>query len=235
MKKYLLFITLIPMFTFGQQGQKNFIDQNYIEVTGKMELEVVPDEIYLSIIINEKDKRDLTVEKQEKLMIQKLKAAGINVDKNLSVTDFTGDYSKYFLRKNEVIKSKNYELLIHKTELLPRIFKALDEINISNVSISRTDHSEIEKFRREAKMNALKIAKEKATDYAKAIDQTIGKALFIQESNTYNNNNYNYSNTLNEVIIVGYTSYKSEEDKFQDIQFSKINITATVLTRFELN
>lgn len=40
----------------AQTGEKNFIDQNYVEVTGTAELEIVPDEIYLRIVISEKDK-----------------------------------------------------------------------------------------------------------------------------------------------------------------------------------
>ncbi len=233
MKKFIIIIAFLPLLAFSQ---KNFLDQPFIEVTGTMEMEINPDEIYISITINEKDKRDNTVEKQEKLMIQKLKAAGVNVDKKLSIKDFSGNYAKYFLRKNEVVKSKNYELLIHKTELLPRIFKALDEIDISNVSITRTDHSEIEKLRREAKLKALKIAKEKATDYALAIDQTIGGALYIQE-----NSNVNITNQLsgyaNGIVIRGASSIygsRARKEYMSDIQFSKINISAAVLARFEL-
>lgn len=41
---------------YGSNGGKNFIDQNYVEVTGTAELEIVPDEIYLRIVISEKDK-----------------------------------------------------------------------------------------------------------------------------------------------------------------------------------
>ena len=38
----------------AQTGEKNFIDQNYIEVTGTAEMEIVPDEIYLKIVLSEK-------------------------------------------------------------------------------------------------------------------------------------------------------------------------------------
>jgi len=235
MKKYLILIALLPILFFGQEGQKNFIDQNYIELTGKMELEIIPDEIYISITINERDKRDLTVEKQENLMIQKLKALGIDVNKNLSIIDFSGNYAKYFLKKNKVEKSKQYELLIHKTSLLPSIFKTLDAMNISNVSISKTDHSEIEKFKREIKIKALKIAKEKANNYAEAIDQTIGKALFIQEINSSNITNQ-LNGYTNGIMIRGLASpsYSSRKKEFNNIQLAKINLTATVLARFEL-
>ena len=52
----LLLIVMAPMVSQAQ-NQKNFIDQPYLEVTGKAELEVTPDEIYLSIRINEGDNK----------------------------------------------------------------------------------------------------------------------------------------------------------------------------------
>ena len=47
----------------AQTGEKNFIDQNYIEVTGTAEMEIVPDEIYLKIVLSEKDKGKKSLEK----------------------------------------------------------------------------------------------------------------------------------------------------------------------------
>ena len=35
--------------TMAQSGEKNFIDQNYIEVSGTAEMEIVPDQIYLKL------------------------------------------------------------------------------------------------------------------------------------------------------------------------------------------
>ena len=56
MKQLLLMLLIIPFVTNGQTGDKNFIDQNYIEVTGNSEMEISPDLIYIKILINEKDK-----------------------------------------------------------------------------------------------------------------------------------------------------------------------------------
>lgn len=234
MKKLLIITFLIQFSMLAQYGQKNFIDQNYIEVTGKVETEIIPNEIYITIIINEEDKRGkISVEEQENFILQKLKASGINIEKQLSVLDFMGNYTKHFFKKNEVTKSKKYQLLIHNTNNLSQIFQTLDEINISNVSISKVDHTDMEKFRKETKLKALKVAKEKANNYAEVIEQTIGKALFIQEqkNSAYNNRNYSL-NTLNEVVV-GYGYSKKTETK-NNLSFQKIKITALILVRFEL-
>ena len=81
MKQIVLIVFVaFALSSFAQSGEKNFIDQNYIEVTGSAELEVIPDEIYLKIIVNEKDfkgKEDL--QKLEKSMLETLSGIGIDI------------------------------------------------------------------------------------------------------------------------------------------------------------
>ena len=59
------FVLCCPIYMMAQSG-KNFIDQNYIEITGTAETLVVPDEIYVSIKLTEKNHRK-TIEEQEQL------------------------------------------------------------------------------------------------------------------------------------------------------------------------
>jgi uncharacterized protein YggE len=69
---------------FAQSSTKNFIDENYIEVTGTARIEIIPDEIYLKIIINEEDnKAKQTLEEIEESMIRKLQQLEINLDSAL--------------------------------------------------------------------------------------------------------------------------------------------------------
>jgi len=52
-----------------------------------------------------------------------------------------------------------------------------------------------------------------------------------------NNNNFNYrnpNNMLNEVVIIGYGAFKNKMETINNIEFKKIKIIASVLTRFEL-
>lgn len=231
----LLTALLLTPLLFSQNGEKNFIDQPYIEVTGEIETEIIPDEIYLNITLDENDKKGkVSVEEQENQMIAVLKSLKIDLDKNFSILDFDGYYQRKFLANNEVTKIKRYELIVNDGKTLGMVFEALDRIDISNINIIKTDHSDIENIKRDTKLKALKVAKEKATDYAKAIDQTLGKALFIQELNNgvvtpfYKNNNY----MLNEVVTIG---AQGTADKIQDLNIKPITVKATVLTRFALN
>lgn len=230
--RILLLVTLLTStVTFSQNGEKNFIDQPYIEVTGEIETEVIPDEIYLNITINENDKKGkVSVEEQENQMISVLKSLKIDLDKDFSILDFDGFFQRKFLATNEMTKTKRYELIVHDGKTLAMVFEALDRIDISNISIVKTDHSDIENIKRETKLNALKVAKEKAGDYAKAIDQTLGKALFIQE---FNNNIY--MPTIANAMMLKGDNRESADMVFENLNFKPITIKATVLTRFALN
>ena len=57
---------------------------SYIQVNGRAEKEIMPDEFYLSVIINERDsKGKISVESQQRDMIAALKRLGVNVEKQL--------------------------------------------------------------------------------------------------------------------------------------------------------
>lgn len=228
MKKLTLIAFVFFMASLNAQttGQKNFIDQNYIEVTGKAEMQIVPDMIYLSIVINENDVKKSISEKEEQ-MIKALKLLGVDVSKNLKVEDLDSRFkSKTF--KKDIVLSKSYQLLVNNADIAAQVFEKLEEIGISNVSIVKVDHSKIEQYRREVKVNATKIAKEKASDLAQAVGQIIGRALYIVEQNNYQNFSAN-SNTI---------LYKSEQ--FNDVSdvdllgFKNIKIEYSVLCCFEL-
>jgi len=221
---FLLFTTI----TFSQSGQKNFIDQPYIEVTGQVEIEIIPNEIFLRIVLNENDKKGrVSIEKQENKMLATLRQCDIDIEKQLSVEDFNGIYKRKFLGENRVNKIKHYQLIIYDGKTLAKVYQELDAIDVSNISIIKVGHSEIETYKRETKIKALKVAKQKAKDYANAINQSIGKALFIQESS----NIYRVSNMLANNVSKSYDSRES----LADLDIKKIKIIENVLAKFILN
>lgn len=220
---------------FPQTGEKNFIDQNYIEVTGKAEMAIVPDLIYLEIVLSDKDnKNKYSLDQIDKIMIKKLNEIGIDLSKDLSVTDFNSEFKKYWLSADDIILTKQYQLIVHDANTLQSIFKELQKLGISQISIEKVDHSNIEQYRKEVKTNAIKAAKEKAEGLANAINQAIGKALYIQEvdffspyiaTNTIQNNIRGAQNSFGQTLVDGNGPY---------IEFEKINLQYTILVRFEL-
>ena len=92
-----LILALLTVQSYSQT--KNFIDQPYLETTSVVDTLVVPDRIYLSILITEADtKGKVSVEELENRMNNKLIALGIDTKKQLSLADVTSNFKKYFLR-----------------------------------------------------------------------------------------------------------------------------------------
>lgn len=227
----LFIVALALFFSITAKGQfegKNFIDQNYIEVNGKAELEVVPDEIYIKILLNEGDsKNKITVSELEKAMVKKLEEIGVNISKDLLIKDMASNFKFYFLGKEQIFLSKEYQLLVSTGKMAGKVFIEMEKLGISNLSIERLDNSKIEEYRNEVKVDAIKAAKTKAELLATAINQTIGRAIYIQEQQMYEP--MMMSNTM---MIRGASSMK--EDAELDIDFEKIKLEYSILCRFEL-
>ncbi len=228
-----LLLLIISAYAFSQSGEKNFIDLNYIEITGKAEMEVVPDEIYLNIIIDEKEnKKKQSLEELEKLMIGKLTAIGIDISKDLAIKDMASNFKFYWLKNNKIFTSKAYQLVVHEGKIAGRVFQELEKIDISNISIEKVDHSKIEDLRAEVKMKAMQAAKNKASYLAGAIDQTIGNALYIREIESPRYELGRMKGVSN-IAIRGASSF-AQEAVVPDIEFEKIKLEYSILARFEL-
>lgn len=238
MKKSLAILgLLISSLTFSQSGEKNFIDQNYIEVSGTAEMEIIPDQIYLKIILDEKDlKAKITLEDLEKSMIMELGTLGINVKKDLAIIDLSSNFKYYFIKESKIYQSKEYELMVKDAASGGKVIQNLEELGISNVSISRADHSNIKEFQRQVKINAMQITKEKANELVLAIDQSLGRALYIQELDNIqviNRLSGNTAGVTSNIIVRGNSLDEIESNK-PAIEFEKIKLQFSILARFEI-
>ncbi|WP_044107236.1 SIMPL domain-containing protein [Anaerophaga thermohalophila] len=234
---FLIILAAFSLTSFSQIGQKNFIDQNYIEVSGKAEMEIIPNEIYLKIIIDEKDlKNKSSLDETEKLMIKKLKDIDIDVSKNLAIKDMVSNFRNYWIIGSTINAKKEYQLMVNNATTAGRVFQELEKIGISNISIEKIDHSDIQKFKNEVKINAIKAAKEKAGSLSDAIGQKIGKAIFIQEFNPFMHDTFQGKSAgMSNIVVRAYGhSGKSAAQPEPEIEFEKIKLEYSILARFEL-
>jgi uncharacterized protein YggE len=222
---------------FTQTVEKNFIDQNYIEVTGKAEMDIVPDLIYLKIVLSDKDnKNKQSLDDIDKSMMTKLTEIGVDLNKDLSIKDFVSNFKQYWISKSDIILTKEYQLIVHDTKILQKVYFEFQKLGISNVSIDKLDHSKIEQFRKEVKINAIKAAKDKAESLAGSINQTIGRAIYVQEidyMNPYLSSALQGRAAGVNVRIRGASSLSSDSST-PEIEFEKINLQYSILVRFEL-
>lgn len=176
----MIMAVLLLAATATQAQQQTY--PSYVNVTGAAERQIVPDEIYLSITINENSsKGKVTVAEQEKKMIAALRNLGVDTEKDLRVGDIAGDLHTYLLRKDRVLTSKTYSLKVGDAATLANVFRALADLGISEASVTRATRSDIEQIRMELRAEAMRKARANAEALAGAVGQTIGKAFQINE------------------------------------------------------
>lgn len=233
MKKIGLFLCLGIIAFNGIAQSKNFIDKSYLETTATIDSLVIPDRIYLSILITEKDTKGRTsVEELEKKMNTKLTALGIDTKKQLTLSDVTSNFKKYFLRGTDVLKNKAYTLLVYDAATAGKVIVGLEAIEISNVHLSKTEYSKIEQLKITLKQKAVAKAKLQATAMLKPLNQQLGKAIYISDLNT------NFTTLLRTKatgINIRGMNAESDGDYIPiDIEFEKIGIQSTVTVYFEI-
>lgn len=232
MKK--LFLTILVLTfskTFSQT--KNFIDQPYVETSAKVDTLVIPDRIYLNISITEKDtKGKISVEELETKMNEKLKSLGIVTEKQLTLNDLTSNYKKYFLKQQDILKNKNYTLLVNNAKIAGKVIVALEEIEISNVVLEKTEYSKAEEMIMTLKSEAIMKAKNQAIAMTKPLNQKVGTAIFISDFSNIANM---LSGRVSGIQIRGARSLE-EKDKYEpvNIEFEKIKIETEVKATFKL-
>jgi len=232
MKKIFLTILVLTFAkTFSQT--KNFIDQPYIETSAKVDTLVIPDRIYLNISITEKDtKGKISVEELETKMNEKLKSLGIITEKQLTLNDLSSNYKKYFLKQQDMLKNKNYTLLVYNAKIAGRVIVALEQIDISNVVLEKTEFSKAEEMILILKSEAILKAKNQVIAMTKPLNQKVGNAIYISDfSNIVNM----LSGRVAGIQIRGARSL-DEKDKYEpiNIEFEKIKIETEVKATFKL-
>lgn len=235
MKKitYLLLFAIISNTAFAQS--RNFIDQPYLETTVKVDTLVVPDQIFMSIYINEgEDRNKISLEKQEKKMAVVLEGLGIDLKKQLKLQDLSSDFKNYFLKRKNVLKSKIYRLEVFDAVTAGQVLIALEAKGISNVQLIKTAYSKIKQLQIQIKSKAILKAKKVAEALTTPLNQTLGKAIYIRDE--YYNSPVYRDNRM--AITVETVEEDSADKKFQkpiDIEFSKIQLQTVVSVKFAIN
>ena len=158
-----------------------------IEVYGQAEEEVTPDEIYFSITLKEyasDDKKKVTIDELERGLYAAVKKMGV-AEENLRIEDVSAyNYDWYRKKKpqrEEFLASKEYLIKLNDLNQINGLLGSLDAKGIQSTNVDRYEHSQIEQYRKDLKVKALKDAKEKAAYLLQGIDESLGGVLEIQE------------------------------------------------------
>ena len=172
------------------------------------------------------------MEELELSMEKRLKQLGINTKEDLTLNDLASNFKKYFLKNQDVLKSKVYSLKVDNAQTAGLVILELEKLEIANVLLDRTEFSGIEQLKLELKSKAIAKAKKQAEYMAAAIDQKVGAAIHI--SDQHDNSMRNLQGRTAGIMIRGNSSFKQEEFKPADIEFEKIKVESSVFVKFKL-
>jgi uncharacterized protein YggE len=230
MKNILLSTSLLLTATLTAQNPVTGEEKPYIEVNGTGEMEVVPDEIYVTITIRERsnNKKTISIEEQEQNLKNALKTLKVDL-KNLSLAGANADLVRIEWRKKGVITQKQYSLKLGNATILGQVFTELDKLEITDAYVSHVQHSKIDSLRKVVKIMAIKAAKNKADYLLAAIGERTGKPLIVRENDVaYHQPVWTMANARMDKLESN-TSYENYNDP---IDFKKIKVESSIYVKF---
>ena len=226
----LVFLAAALAMTLAAAAQTQEAYPSYIQVNGRAEKEIVPDEFYLSIVIDERDsKGKISVESQQREMIAALRRQGVDIEKQLKVANLSSE----FFKKNTSVATAKYQLKLGSAAEVANVRQALDKLGISDVSILRVSHSNIDALKEEVRVEAIRNAQQSARTLAQAIGQTVGKCFYIWDSNNDIMPAY-YNNTMAVRSMKSMDAGSGESAGEEPLDFKTIKLQYSVQTKFVL-
>ncbi len=183
MKNYILLLSAIFAFTFLTKAQDTQKEHS-IKVIGTAEMEIVPDEIYMSVTLREytnKDKKKFTIEELEKNLVNYIEKITTTDKKDIKMDNMSA-YVLSMKRKNkDEIITKSYDVKFKNSQQVYLLYSVMDSLGISKASVSKYSHSKMDEYKKQIKINAIKAAREKANYLMEAIGEKAGKAIGVTE------------------------------------------------------
>ena len=232
MKKAFLIAMAVIMGLGTAYAQQN----NTIETSVNVRKEVTPDEIFISITINEKDnKGKISVEDQQKQMIKVLTSLGIDTKEALTVDNMGSTLKENALRKDNIFISKRYTLKVSTAKDASNAIQALKGIDIAQTFVSKVAISD--SLEREVKnqllVEAAQKAQENAAILASAVGCKAGKAVYIQNYYSFDSSAGSRMLTVAYKAVNDNAAYINEEAS-QELEVTKKSLNITVNCKFLL-
>ncbi|WP_455586810.1 SIMPL domain-containing protein [Bacteroides sp.] len=236
MKTFAVLITLWLGGFVSLSAQDSNNDSRYIEVTGSSEIEVVPDEIHLIITIQEywqeefeknskpKDyKTKVPINKIEDKLMTALRQAGIP-QRDIQTKE-VGDYWRE--RGKDFLIAKTFDIKLQDFDRINRIIQFVDtKGGIQSMRIGELKNKDLQEYRKQGKIEALKAAQQKAAYLVEAMGQRLGNVLRIIEPE---DKGFSYFQPQSVTSNVAFQAYDSNPENFKTIKL-RYQMTA----RFEI-
>ena len=148
----------------------------------------------------------------------------------MKLVDLASSFKDYLLKKTDIQKIKKYELTVYDASTAGKILKGLEQQEIANIELLKTEYSKLEDLKIELKRKAVLKAKRQAEEMVTGLGQELGKAIYISDLNT------NVSQLLNGraagLNVLNFRGVSPEQNL--EVDFDKIRVDASVTVYFEL-
>ncbi|OLY91600.1 hypothetical protein BUE76_06565 [Cnuella takakiae] len=161
-----------------------------VNVTASAEMEVVPDEVWVQVQLQEYDKKGtgkVSIEKISNEFLARMKSLGLT-EKEVSLLNASGfdnNYWQWYRRSKQktpdMKASTSYLLKLNSVKQMEQVVQQLDDEATQNFYIQKLSHTKMDSFREQLKIQALKNAREKARVLAEAVGAKVGAVYQINE------------------------------------------------------
>lgn len=212
-------------------------DKRYIEVIGSAEADIDPNIIVISVQLREYD------ENKEKVVLNKIEAdfnSALTKSKvpkeNVRLADISSNAFRPRKKDRDSYSRKTFEITFSKSDDVLNFLDNLAEVKIEDVHVAKLSHTEIQKFRLETKVTALKAAEMKAEVLLTSVGAKKGKIILIEEkpefqdwlSTSLGSNAMYYSNATT------HDSIANDSQGTNHSPLKKIHLRFEIMARFEI-
>jgi uncharacterized protein YggE len=203
-----------------------------ITVTGSAEMIVPPDEVELEITMTEYGSGS-TISSIETTLMKLLIGNEIPKEKIVFNGSFSSFYWYYWWHhRNDSRKSKKIIVTLDAKTDFMKLVRDLDKEYISQIRITKTSNKDIQKLRREVKIEAIKAAKAKAKYLLEAIDEEVGSLITVDELQFSDNTNW-YGHQESNVMSNSVMSYSKTRGEYME-NVPEIKLRYEIKTQFEI-
>ncbi len=236
--KKLITVCLVCVFAAHSFAQQSAV-QRSINVTGSAQMEVTPDEIYVNVLLREYNKKngdkiDLTSIRSTFLL--SCKSIGLN-EEDITIASYEGNSTgNWWIKKRkkenpDMKASITYQVKFSSVEKMNELADKLDDEATENFYIVKVWHSQMENYKKQLKIEAIKAAKNKAMYLTEAIDEKIGHAITINDPSEINV----YPQAMIYANKAVYQNMdQSANEEAMNIDFKKIKLQFEVSVVFEI-
>jgi uncharacterized protein YggE len=189
MKTFAVLVTLWLSGILAISAQEDN-NSRYIEVTGSSETEIIPDEIHFMITIKEYwqeefEKKSKPEDYQTKVPVNEIEHNLMSALKQAGIapsdiqTKEVGDYWRE--RGKDFLISKTFDIKLQNPDQINRIIQTVNTKGIQSMNIGELKNKDLQEYRKQGKIEALKAARQKADYLVAAMGQKLGNVLRIVE------------------------------------------------------